>query len=128
MPFHLVRQDLLLGLVAMFEQLLNDIVSKHIRHQLKAVGLNLTEHLFLFIAVGCFQLLLDETRPVLVTTEFNDMAIDVLQKLTYSPIFHFRGEYSPSTHIACSLCCSHGTPPAMDYERPEKDHSPVAGG
>lgn len=92
MPLHLVRQDLFLGLVTMFEQLLNDIVSKHVRHQLKAVRLDLTEHLFLFIAVGCFQFLLDETRSVLVTAEFNDMVVDVLQKLVYALVYHLKGE------------------------------------
>lgn len=49
---HLVCQNLLLGLVSVFKELLNNVVAEHIRHQLQAVGLDLAEHLFLLIAVG----------------------------------------------------------------------------
>lgn len=64
----------------MLKQFLNHVVAKHIGHQLQAVRLNFTEHLFLLIAVGGFQLLLDESRSVLVTTEFNHVVINVLDK------------------------------------------------
>lgn len=54
MSLHLVGENLLLRLVAMLEQLLNYVVTKHIGHELKAVRLDFTEHLFLLVAVGGF--------------------------------------------------------------------------
>lgn len=51
MPLHLVGENLLLLLVAVFEKLLNDVVTKDIRHQLQSVALNFTEHLLLLVAV-----------------------------------------------------------------------------
>lgn len=78
MPFHLVRQDLLLCLISVLKQFLNNVIAKDISHQLKTVWLNLTEHLFFLIAVGSLQLLLDEPGPVLVATEFNHVVVNVL--------------------------------------------------
>lgn len=78
MSFHLIREDLLLGLIAMLKQLLNDVVAKHIGHQLEAVGLYLAEHLLLFVAVGRFQFLLDETRSMLITAKLDHMVVNVL--------------------------------------------------
>lgn len=57
---HLVAQDLLLVLIAMFKELLNDIVSEYISHQLNGVWLYLSEETFFLITVGRLQLLLDE--------------------------------------------------------------------
>lgn len=79
MSLHLVRENLLLRLITMFKQFLNNIVAKDIRHQLQAIGLDFAEHLFLLVAIGSFQLLLDETRSVLVTTELDHMVVYVLQ-------------------------------------------------
>lgn len=79
MSLHLVGENLLLRLVAMLKQLLNHVVTKHIGHQLKAVRLDFTEHLLLFIAVGSLQLLLDESGAVLVATKFHHVVVDVLK-------------------------------------------------
>ena len=45
MPLHLSRQSGLLPLVPELEQLLNDIVAKHVGHELKGVWENLVEYL-----------------------------------------------------------------------------------
>lgn len=79
MATHLVRQNLLLSLVAMLEQLLYHIISKHIGHQLQTVRLDFSENLLLLITVGSFKLLLDEPRTVLITTELDNMVIDILE-------------------------------------------------
>lgn len=79
MTAHLICQDLLLGLVTMFKQLLNNIVPEDIGHQLQGVGLNFSEDLLLLVTVGGLKLLLDEARPVLVTTELNHVVVDVLK-------------------------------------------------
>lgn len=44
----------------MFKELLNDIVSEYISHQLNGVWLYLSEETFFLITVGRLQLLLDE--------------------------------------------------------------------
>jgi hypothetical protein len=64
---------------------LNDIVAEDIGHQLQGVGLNLAENLLLLITVGCLQFLLDKPGAVLITTEFYNMIVDVLEKLANSP-------------------------------------------
>lgn len=78
MSFHLVCQNLLLRLVAMLEELLYNIISKDVCHQLQTIALNLTENLLLFVTVCRLQFLLDETRSMLITTEFDDVVVDVL--------------------------------------------------
>jgi len=45
----------------MFEELLNDIVSENISHQLYGVWLYLSEETLFLVAVGCLQLLLYES-------------------------------------------------------------------
>jgi hypothetical protein len=60
MALHLIRKDLFLGLVAMFEELLDNIVAKDVCHQLQAVGLNFAEHLLFLVAIRSLQLLLNE--------------------------------------------------------------------
>lgn len=104
MSLHLVGKNLLLRLVAMLKQLLNNVVPKHIGHQLKAVRLDFTEHLLLLIAVRGFQLLLDESGSVLVATEFHHMVVDVLRSQCLSNRLHHL-ENSPSIHNVCSPCC-----------------------
>ena len=66
----------------MLEELLNHVVAKDIRHQLYRVGLNLSEHLVFFVAIGRLQLLLYEARTVLITAELDDMVIDVLYSVS----------------------------------------------
>jgi len=79
MAFHLVCKDLLLGLIAMLEEFLNHVIAKNIRHQLDRVWLYLAEDLVLLVGIGSLQLLLNETRAILITTEFNDMIVDILR-------------------------------------------------
>jgi hypothetical protein len=63
----------------MFKELLNDIVSEYISHELNSIWLNLSEKTFFLVAVGRLQLLLDEARSMLVTTKFYYMVEDVLE-------------------------------------------------
>lgn len=63
----------------MFKELLNDIVSEDISHELNSVWLYLSEKTFFFVAVGRLQLLLNEARSMLVTTKFYYMVEDVLE-------------------------------------------------
>ncbi len=64
----------------MLEELLDDVVSKHVLHQGGGVGLDFSEDLVLLVAVGRLELLLDEAGPVLIAAEFDDVAMYVLQK------------------------------------------------
>jgi hypothetical protein len=79
LALHDARQDLLLDLVPMFKELLNDVVAKNIPHELKGVGLDLSEDLIFLVAIGRLQLLLDETRAMLVATELDNVLVDTLQ-------------------------------------------------
>lgn len=81
MILHLFSQNSLLYLVPVLEQLLDDIVAEDVRHQLEGVGLDLAEQLLLLIAVGRFQLLLDEPRAMLITTKLYNVVVDVLREL-----------------------------------------------
>ena len=78
MALHLICESFLLSLVAMFEELLDDVVTKYVCHQLNCVWLNFPKHLLFLVRVGCLQFQLDESRSVLIATEFNNMTIDVL--------------------------------------------------
>lgn len=83
MSLHLLCQNTLLHLIAVLEKLLDNIISKNISHQLKRVLTNFAENNLFLVAVGGFELLLDETRTMLVTTEFDDMVVDVLSDCQY---------------------------------------------
>lgn len=61
MALHLIGNNLFLGLVAMLEELLDNVVAKHVCHQLQAVGLDFAEHLLFLVAIRCLQLLLNES-------------------------------------------------------------------
>jgi hypothetical protein len=78
MILHALCQHSLLKLVAVFKEFLNNIIAKDIRHKLQSVGVDFTEDLVLFITICRLEFLLDESRPVLVATEFYDMFVDVL--------------------------------------------------
>lgn len=52
MILHLLRQNLLLNLIAMLIQFLHNIVAKHVGHELKRIWLDLAEDLLLLVAVG----------------------------------------------------------------------------
>lgn len=75
---HLIGQDLLLGLITMFEEFLDDIIAEDVGHQLNGVGLNLPKDLILLITVGGLQLLLDEPGTMLIAAKLDDMIVDVL--------------------------------------------------
>lgn len=55
---HVFSKDFFLGLVTVFEEFLNYVVSKHVLHQLHAVFFEFAKHLFLLIAVCTLELLL----------------------------------------------------------------------
>lgn len=76
---HLLGEQSLLHLIAVLEEFLDNVVSKDIGHQLKSVWLNLAEELFFLITIGSFELGLNESRSVLITTKFNDVIVDILQ-------------------------------------------------
>lgn len=78
MGTHLIGQQLFLGLIAVFEELLDDIIPKYISHQLARVRVELAKDLILLIAVGGLQLLLDESRSMLVTAELDDVIVNIL--------------------------------------------------
>jgi hypothetical protein len=78
MPLHLLRQDALLHLVPMLKELLDDIVSEDVRHQLQGILSDLREHNLLLVAIRGLELLLDEPGSVLVTAELDNMSIDIL--------------------------------------------------
>lgn len=82
MALHLVGQDLFLRLVAMFKELLYHVIAKHIGHQLQGVRLDFPEDLFFLVAVRRLQLLLNETRAMLIATKFNNMVVDVLMSVS----------------------------------------------
>jgi hypothetical protein len=62
----------------MFVQFLGDVVTEDVLGQLQEVGQNLAEHTVLFIAVGRLDFLLQESRTVLITAKFYNVAIYVL--------------------------------------------------
>lgn len=111
---HLIRQNLLLRLVTMLKQLLHNIVTEDIGHQLQTVWLDLSEHLLLFVAVGSFQLLLNKTRAMLVATEFDNVIVDVLQ-LDELGSRHNGLINIPSIRNVCFPCCWRGIPPEADF-------------
>lgn len=83
LTLHLRGQQLLLDLVSVLKELLNHVITEYIFHQYGGVGLDFSENLVLLIAVGRLKLLLDESRPMLVTAELDNVAVDVLQTDKY---------------------------------------------
>ena len=79
MALHLFRQNTLLMLVAMLEEFLNNVISEDISRELKCIRAYLSEDLVLVVTVGILQLLLDESRAVLITTEFDNMVVKILR-------------------------------------------------
>lgn len=67
----------------MLEQFLDHIVAEDVCHELKCIGLDLVEDLFLLVTVGGLQLLLDEARAVLISAELYDVIVDVLNTLAF---------------------------------------------
>ncbi len=78
---HLVGKDLFLRLIAMLEELLYNIIAENVGHQLNRVGMYLPENLFFLIAVSRLELELDEPGTVLITTELDNMVVNVLKSV-----------------------------------------------
>lgn len=62
----------------MLKKFLNDIIAKHVLGQLDAIVSDLVEDLIFLITVGADQFVLHPTGCHLVTTELQDMAVNVL--------------------------------------------------
>lgn len=80
LPLHDACQHLLLNLATMLEELLDDIIAKDVLHELNSVRLNLSEDSVLLVAVRCLELLLDESRALLISAKFDDVVVDVLAR------------------------------------------------
>ena len=66
----------------MFEELLDNVVTEHIRHELPRIRVQLAEYSIFLVAICGLKLLLDEARAMLVTTEFDNMLIYVLTPMS----------------------------------------------
>lgn len=103
---HGFLEKCLVDLTAVFEKLLHNVVAKDVHHEGNGVGFNLLEDLVLLVTVGSIKFILDESRPMLVAAEFDDMAIDVLPGLSVlkdNRICHLAmtGKHIPSARSAC---------------------------
>lgn len=78
MALHARSQDLLLDLITMFEEFLNHIVAENVLHELHQVRKEFFENAGFLVAVCCLKLLLDEAGTMLIATELDHIAIDVL--------------------------------------------------
>ncbi len=78
LALHDAGEHFLLDLVPVLEEFLDDIVAEDILHELDGVGFDLPEDLVLLVAIGSLELLLDEAGAVLVTAEFHDVVVDIL--------------------------------------------------
>lgn len=105
MALHLSCQHLLLRLIAVFEEFLDDIITKHVGHQLSRVWMQLAKNLILFVTIGRLKFLLDEAGPVLITAKLHNVFIDVLSQVSIHIIHITCPSSSPSVHIVCSSCC-----------------------
>jgi hypothetical protein len=79
MSFHERCQCRLLHLASVFDQLLYHVVAKDISHERNCVFLDFLQNTLFFVAIGRLQLCLNKARAVLIATEFDDMALNVLK-------------------------------------------------
>lgn len=75
---HLLGEHPLLHLVSVLKKLLYHVITENIRHQLECVGLNFAEELLFLITISSLELLLNEARSMLISTEFNNVMVDIL--------------------------------------------------
>ncbi len=61
MSSHLIRQSLFLRLIAVLEELLDNVIAKNVSHELNCVWMELPEDLVFLVAVGGLELLLNES-------------------------------------------------------------------
>jgi len=79
-PIHGVCQSGLLDLGSILEQFLDYVIPENILDELESVSRNdLIEDNLLLIAGGRLELLLNETRAVLISTELDDVSKDIPQ-------------------------------------------------
>ena len=77
-PLHGICQSSFLNLRSILEQLLDDVISENVLDELEGVmGNNLAEDDLFLIAGGGLELLLDETRAMLITTKLDDISEDI---------------------------------------------------
>lgn len=62
----------------MLKELLYNIVTEHVSHQLHRIRHQLSIDLVFLIAVGGLKLSLNKTSTILIAAEFYDMMVDVL--------------------------------------------------
>ena len=77
------------------------VVSEDVLYELQRVnGHNLFKDLLLFLDTGSLNLLLDESRAMLVTTELHDVAVNVLRREGQQPqLKHVRKSGTLSSHL-----------------------------
>ena len=79
-PLHGIRQRGLLDLRSILEQLLDDVISEDILDELKGiVGNDLSKYDLLLVARSGLELLLNETRSMLIATKLDDVSEDIPQ-------------------------------------------------
>ena len=79
---HDVEQCRLLTLITTLDNFLNHIVPVNIFHQLDRIWHELPKHSFLLVACGCLKLVLDELRAMLISTELDNVIVDVLIEMS----------------------------------------------
>lgn len=120
MSFHGFRQQRTLSRCSVFEKLLYNlcptesdravhidtsmstyVVSEDVLYELQRMnGHNLFKDLLLFLDTCSLNLLLDETRAMLVTTELHDVAVNVLRREGQQPqLKHVRKSGTLSSHL-----------------------------
>lgn len=83
MALHPVGKYSFLALVSVLEKFLDNVVAKNILHQLQGFRLQFFEYALFLITVCCLQLLLNEPRPMLVSTELNYVVVNILFDISY---------------------------------------------
>lgn len=105
---HLHREHGLLSLIAVFEELLNNVVAKDIGHELERAGCDLVEHGLFVDTRRSLKFLLNKARSMLISAKFDNMTKDVLL------IRSCLKRWLPLVRISYSL--QYGTLPASDFE------------
>ena len=81
MSFHLRGEELLLNQSSIFEEFLDDVIAEHIRHHFFRVNHDFFENLLFVVAVRTRNLLLKESRALLVTSKVCYIAEGILSSL-----------------------------------------------
>lgn len=78
LTLHTPNQSTFLILVSILKDLLYHVIGKWVLHQRQCVGKDFAKNTSLLVAISIFKLRLYESRAVLVSTEFDDVLMDVL--------------------------------------------------